>query len=60
MWEACGTVSEKGRAVPEPGATARNQSVLVARTRNFARKIPWLFAPMYATVRQLPLLLCRS
>jgi hypothetical protein len=60
MWEACGTVSEKGIAFPEPGATARSQSVLAARTRNFARKIPRLFAPMYATVCQLPLFPCRS
>src|SRR3954453_7134016 len=60
MCGACGTVSENGSDVPEPGAIARSQSVFLAWARTFARKIPWLFAPMYATVRQLPLLPCRS
>jgi hypothetical protein len=44
MFGACGTVSEKGSELPEPEATARNQSRFAPFRFSVARKMPLLFA----------------
>ena len=49
MFGACGTVSEKASDLPEPGATARSRSRLVAFSLTFARKIPFLLEATDAT-----------
>src|SRR5919206_509089 len=54
MCGAYGTVREKPSDVPDPGALARSQSLLVAFNLSFAWKMPYLLAPTLATVRQCP------
>ena len=46
-------MSEKASDLPEPDVVARSQSLLVAASLRFPRKIPNLFDRIFATVEML-------